>query len=423
MESIVDIPGFGEVPVGVLIAVVVLVALLVVAVVLLALVLVRLPRRGVPGQPGPDGLYAADQMRQAVGGLVSQNQATTQWLADSLSAISGGLSTQGASTAETVRQVQERLVQLAAQLEPQAASTATDVRGVQEQLRSLAASLTPSAEATRVSVTELQRGLADLRAFVGAQGTQTSDTLASVRRSVEDMGAIMLNHKTRGTWGEYQLDVLLGDYAGASRDVYETQYHLANGTIVDAALHLPGTDCVLAIDSKFPLENYVAMQQPGLDEAARKAAHQRFVADVKERIREVADKYVNAETDDHALMFVPSEAVFAQICADDADLFDVALRRHVAIVSPTTLMGTVTTIVALTNDFNRSQNVREVVELIVGLQENALRLAERMEDVERSFNALDRKVHDVGVSARKVARDIDRIGSGYLDDNVDEEIG
>ena len=414
------IPGLGEVGVGVVVAIAVLAALLVAAVVLLALVLARLPRRDVSGQPGPDGLYAADQVRQAVGGLTTQNQATTQWLAESLSSISQGLSTQGAATAETVRQVQARLAQLAAQLEPSAASTAADVRGVQDQLRSLAGSLTPAAETTRVTITEVQRGLAELRAFLSTQDAQTCDTLASVRRSVEDMGAIMLNHKTRGTWGEYQLDVLLGDYAGASRDVYEMQYRLPNGTIVDAALHLPGTDRVLAIDSKFPLENYAAMQRPGLDEAARKAAHQRFVADVKERIREVADKYVTPETDDHALMFVPSEAVFAQICTDDADLFDVALRRRVAIVSPTTLMGTVTTIVALTKDFNRSQNAREVVERIVGLQENALRLVERMEDVERSFNALDRKVHDVGVSARKVARDIDRIGSGYLEESDPE---
>lgn len=423
MAATMAIPGFGEVAIGVLAAVAVVAALLVAAVVLLALVLVRLPRSSAAGRPGPDGLYAADQMRQAVDGLTTQNQATTQWLADSLSSISQGLSTQGAATAETVRQVQTRLAQLAAQLEPSAAATATDVRGVQDQLRSLAGSLTPAAETTRVTITEVQRGLAELRAFLSTQDAQTSETLMSVRRSVEDMGAIMLNHKTRGTWGEYQLDVLLGDYAGASHDVYETQYHLPNGTIVDAALHLPGTDRILAIDSKFPLENYVAMQRPGLDEVARRAARQRFVADVKARIREVADKYVTPETDDHALMFVPSEAVFAQICTDDAELFDIALRRHVAIVSPTTLMGTVTTIVALTKDFNRSQNVREVIERIVGLQENALRLVERMEDVERSFNALDRKVHDVGVSARKVARDIDRIGSGYLDDgDADPEV-
>ena len=419
----VMIPGFGEVAVGVLVAAALLAVLLVAAVVLLAIVLARLPRRPAPGQPGPDGVYAADQMRQAVGGLTAQNQATTQWLADSLSSISQGLSTQGAATAETVRQVQARLSQLASQLEPSSASTAADVRTIQDQLRSLASSLTPASETTRATVAEVQRGISELRAYLSAQGVQTSDTLAVVRRSVEDMGAIMLNHKTRGTWGEYQLDVLLGDYAGASRSVYQMQYRLPNGTIVDAALHLPGTDRVLTIDSKFPLENYVAMQRPGIDEAARKSAHQRFVADVKERIREVADKYVTPETDDHALMFVPSEAVFAQICADDSELFDVALRRHVAIVSPTTLMGTVTTIVALTNDFNRSQNVREVVERIVGLQENALRLVERMEDVERSFNTLDRKVHDVGVSARKVARDIDLIGSGYLDDGDHEGEG
>lgn len=415
MGATMSIAGLGEVSLGVVVVVALLVVLLVAAVVLLAVLLARTPRRA-SGQPGPDGLYAAEQVRQATDGLTSQNQQTLRWLADSLTNISQGLSTQGATTAETVHQVQERLTQLAAQLEPKAASTATDVRGVQDQLRVLADSLTPTATATATSVTELQRSVGDLRAFLSEQGAQTSGTLASVRRSVEDMGAIMLNHKTRGTWGEYQLDVLLGDYAGTNRAVYETQYRLANGTIVDAALHLPGTDCVLAIDSKFPLENYVAMQQPGIDETARKAAHQRFVADVKTRIKEVADKYVGPETDDHALMFVPSEAVFAQICADDDDLFDVALRRHVAIVSPTTLMGTVTTIVALTNDFNRSQNVREVVERIAALQDNATRLVERMEDVERAFNALDRKVHDVGVSARKVARDIDRVGSGYLEE-------
>lgn len=415
MGATVSIAGLGEVPVGMVALVVLLAVLLVAVVVLLAVLLARTPRRSA-GQPGPDGIYAADQVRQAADGLSTQNQETLRWLADSLTNISQGLSAQGATTAETVHQVQTRLAQLAAQLEPKAASTATDVRSVQDQLRALADSLTPTATTTAASVTELQRSLGDLRTFLSEQGVQTADTLASVRRSVEDMGAIMLNHKTRGTWGEYQLDVLLGDYAGANRAVYEMQYRLANGTIVDAALHLPGTECVLAIDSKFPLENYVAMQRPGIDEVARKAAHQRFVADVKARIKEVADKYVTPETDDHALMFVPSEAVFAQICTDDDNLFDVALRQHVAIVSPTTLMGTVTTIVALTNDFNRSQNVREVVERIASLQDNAVRLVERMEDVERSFNALDRKVHDVGVSARKVARDIDRVGSGYLDE-------
>ena len=137
------------------------------------------------------------------------------------------------------------------------------------------------------------------------------------------MNMVMTNTKLRGNWGEYQLDMLLSVYCGQNPSIYSMQYTLPNGKIADCAFHLPDTNKVLCIDSKFPMENYMNLQED-MDTYLRP-----FKMNMKKHIDDVANKYINMDTMPYALLFVPSEAIYQFVCAKCDDLFTYALQKHV----------------------------------------------------------------------------------------------
>ena len=155
------------------------------------------------------------------------------------------------------------------------------------------------------------------------------------------MNMVMTNTKLRGNWGEYQLDMLLSVYCGQNPSIYSMQYTLPNGKIADCAFHLPDTNKVLCIDSKFPMDTYL---RP-------------FKMNMKKHIDDVANKYINMDTMPYALLFVPSEAIYQFVCAKCDDLFTYALQKHVMLVSPTTLVAEVMTLLSSTKDFYRTSHM------------------------------------------------------------------
>ena len=134
----------------------------------------------------------------------------------------------------------------------------------------------------------------------------------------------MTNTKRRGNWGEYQLDYLLGTYLGENDSIYSTQYTLPNGKIADVALHLPGTKQVLCIDSKFPMENFMRMDD---DPESRDYYLRLFMQNIKKHIDDISNKYINAYTAPQALMFIPSEAIYQFVCGNCDSLFSYALQK------------------------------------------------------------------------------------------------
>ena len=171
---------------------------------------------------------------------------------------------------------------------------------------------------------------------------------------MHEINVIMTNTKKRGTFGEYQLYHILSLYCGDNQHIYEEQYRLSNGKIGDAALHLPGNTKVLIIDSKFPMENYLKI----VDNPKDISYQNEFKKNVKKHIDDISNKYITEETLEEAVMFIPSEAIYLYLCDECADLYDYAHNKKVLMTSPSTLMGVVFTLINITKDFNRSENIK-----------------------------------------------------------------
>ena len=230
-----------------------------------------------------------------------------------------------------------------------------------------------------------------------ASGNQNLD---AIQEQVSRMAMVMNNNKQRGTWGEYQLENLLAIYAGDHPRIYEMQYRLENGRIADAALHLAGTDRVLCVDSKFPMENYLRLcEDPANAAQYDKALRQ----NVKKHIDDIADKYITPQTADQAVLFLPGEAVYQYICSRCEDIFRYALGRHVLITSPTTLSGILFTLQAGARDYYRAEHLQEMEKHLLLVKEDVDRLAERLEKARRSLNASQASLEQAAVSARKTA--------------------
>lgn len=266
-----------------------------------------------------------------------------------------------------------------------------------------------SSSALNEKMLEVNRSLQNL-----VKDSSKSDTqLQNVFDTVKGMNDIMVNKKTRGNWGEYQLNNLLSIYAGESSEIYEVQYPLKNGFIGDIGLHLPDTEKVLIIDSKFPVENYQSLSKDDLSEMEIDKYKGMFKKDIKKHINDISKKYINAETMESAVMFIPSEAIYFYVCSECGEMIDYAHQKHVLITSPTTLLGVVFTLVNITKDMKRTKNIKALEKDIVGMFNDAVRLSTRLEVLEKTINKLQNTFKDVNTSSEKIIKRIEKIHDGY----------
>lgn len=241
----------------------------------------------------------------------------------------------------------------------------------------------------------------------------SSQHVQDIYTRVNALNDIMVNKKSRGNWGEYQLNNLLSVYAGDNQNIFETQYTLKNGYIGDVALHLPDTDKVLIIDSKFPLENYQNLLRDDVGDLEIQKYESLFKQNIKKHISDIAKKYITSETVENAVMFIPSEAIYMYVCGNCSDMIEFAHKKHILITCPTTLIGVVFTLVNITKDFNRNKHIKSLEKDIVGMYEDAKRLAERLEGLDKTINKLQSSSKDVRTSAEKICGRIVKIHDGY----------
>lgn len=235
------------------------------------------------------------------------------------------------------------------------------------------------------------------------------DKLSELTKNIHDMNAIMVNTKKRGNFGEYQLYYLLSMYLGDSTAVYEKQYHLPNGKIADAVLHIPGSEAVMCIDSKFPSENYLRLTDHPDDEKAKTD----FRNNVRKHIKDIASKYIIPSiTTEEAIMFIPSEAIYLYICQDEPGLMEEAHRSHVLMTSPSTLMGVAMTLLNITKDYNRSQHMETLEKMIIALKDDSERMMERYDKMYKTSKTLDKQMNELSVSIRKMDQRIHDIYDG-----------
>lgn len=242
----------------------------------------------------------------------------------------------------------------------------------------------------------------------------SSKSIEIIENDIRNMNRIMTNTKQRGNWGEYQLEHLLNIYAGQNLEIFQMQYTLNNGKIADAVFHLPNNGKVLCIDSKFPMENYVEMNE---DEENKEYYFRQFKANMKKHIDDVSNKYITSQTMNQAILFIPSEAIYQFVCAKCEDVMSYALKKHVFLTSPTTLVGITFTLISSTKDFYRANHLEEIEENLMLLQEDVNRLIVRSEKAEKSLETISQQFHGVSTSAKKIGNRINKITGENHDNN------
>lgn len=218
--------------------------------------------------------------------------------------------------------------------------------------------------------------------------------------------SILTDKKTRGIYGEVHLKHLMSNIFGEKNDtIYRLQYPLPNGTIVDCILFAPSPLGTIGIDSKFPLEHYQKMVDRKLSKEERLIAEKQFKLDVKKHIDAIADKYIiEGVTSDQAIMFLPAEAIFAEINAYHQDLVDYAYRRRVFITSPTTLISTLTVIQMIIKNMEKDKYTSIIHEELNKLGLEFARYKERWDKLSKSIQTVNKDVENVSITADKISK-------------------
>lgn len=231
--------------------------------------------------------------------------------------------------------------------------------------------------------------------------------ISSLSEQVVSLQEVLSNKQARGAFGEIQLNDLVTNTLPPS--AYEFQVVLSNAKRADCVLRLPNPPGTIVIDSKFPLESYNALRIAS-SEREKLEAERFFRASVLKHIKDIAEKYIiPGETAESALMFLPSEAIYAELHANFRDVVEVSYRSKVWIVSPTTLMATLNTVRAILKDA-RMREMAGVIQKEVGvLVEDIGRLDDRIENLSKHFEMASRDIGEIKVSSGKISRRIEKI--------------
>lgn len=243
--------------------------------------------------------------------------------------------------------------------------------------------------------------------------------ITELSSNVIGLQEILADKRSRGAFGEVQLANLVRNVM--PEDHISLQHTLSNGKRVDCFLYLPEPTGNIAIDAKFPLENYQTMTNLSSDEYTRQAAEKKFKRNIKKHIHDIASKYIiQGETADGAMMFIPAESVFAEIHAHHSDLVSEAQRAKVWMVSPTTMMAVLTTARAVLKDEATRRQVHIIRDHLGMLAKDFSRFQKRMDDVARHIAKAHEDVEKVHTSAKKISARFEKIESvEIIDDKLD----
>ena len=230
---------------------------------------------------------------------------------------------------------------------------------------------------------------------------------------IVSLQSILTDKKSRGIFGEINLKHILVSIFGEKNDnVYKLQYTFGNNTIADAVIFAPEPLGTVAIDSKFPLENYQIMVDRNKSQVERTTAEKQFKIDVKKHIDAISDKYIiPGVTSNQAIMFLPAEAIFSEINAYHSDLVEYAYKRHVWITSPTTLISTFTVIQVLLKNIERDKYTSIIHDELNKLGIEFSRYKERWDKLSRSIETVNKDVESIHVTTDKISKRFESISS------------
>ena len=230
---------------------------------------------------------------------------------------------------------------------------------------------------------------------------------------------ILTDKKSRGIFGEVNLYHILSAIFGEKNDrIYQTQYTLSNSTIADAVVFGPQPLGTIAVDSKFPLENYRRLVEKGLSERERESRSKLFEADVKKHIDAISSKYIiQGETTDQAIMFLPAEAIFAEINAYHPNIVKYAANKKVWITSPTTLMSLLTIIQSVLMGLERDKYTSVIHEELNKLGAEFGRYKERWDKLSRTIQTVNNDIENIHITTEKITKRFDSINNVKIESN------
>lgn len=246
------------------------------------------------------------------------------------------------------------------------------------------------------------------------------DSLSTNIVSLQD---ILTDKKSRGTFGEVQLNHILTTVFGENNNkVYELQKKLTNSMIADAVLYIPEPVGMLCVDSKFPLENYQRMIDKNIADTERKIFERDFKTNVKKHINDISTKYIiNGLTSEQAIMFLPAEAIFAEINAHHQDLIDYAGSKKVWIASPTTLMSVLSTVQVVLRNLEREKYASIIHEELNNLGREFKLYKDRWDSLAKDIKRVSDDVDKIHITSNKIEKKFDRISKVEISDYDEQD--
>jgi DNA recombination protein RmuC len=287
---------------------------------------------------------------------------------------------------------------------------------VNERLDSVSHRLGDSLEKTKQSTAENLQKLHERLAVID----RAQKNITELATQVTSLQGVLANKQERGAFGQGRMELIVRD--GLPKECYEFQYTLSNKLRPDCAVFLPDKR-PLVIDSKFPLEAVTAYREAKGDDERRQAAA-RVRADVTKHVGDIAQKYlIPGETQDLALMFVPSESVYAELHDGFDDIVQKAFRAKVVIVSPSLLMIAIHVIQQIQRDARMREAAGRIQAEVGLLVDDVRRMSDRVGKLNQHFGQVAEDVRQVVISTQKIEQRGARIKDvEFTDDGPDAEI-
>jgi len=313
---------------------------------------------------------------------------------------------------ETRSELSGRLAQMG---EAQAAQQAQVVKTLEDRLESVSKRLGDGLNHHTEKTSKTMGDLHERLAVIDSAQKKITD----LSEQVVGLQDILSNKQARGAFGEIQLNDLVTSIMPPS--TYDFQATLTNGKRADCLLRLPNPPGSIVIDAKFPLESYRALRAADTDDA-RVRAGRTFSADVIKHVRDIAERYiVPGETAESALMFLPSEAVYAELHANFRAVVEESFRQRVWIVSPTTLMATLNTVRAVLKDASMREQAGLIQAEVMKLLGDVSRMDKRVDNLEGHFNLAVKDIREIRISSDKVSKRGERIQEIEMGEEVRPE--
>ena len=282
--------------------------------------------------------------------------------------------------------------------EAQAASQAQMLQLMEQRLadvtRTMGENLEGASRRTAQSLGDLQQRLATI--------DRAQSNIEKLSGDVLSLQDILSNKQTRGAFGEIQLNDIVGK--ALPKDSYALQVTLSNGKRADCLIHLPNPPGPIVIDAKFPLEAYEALRRANTQWEAKEAVAF-FKTSVRKHIRDISAKYiVEGETADGALMFLPSEAIYAELHGNYPDLVRESFDARVWIVSPTTCMATLNTMRAILKDARMREQAGAIRKTLRQLHRDVELVVERVDKLRTHFRQAGDDIENIGTAAARAGK-------------------